>query len=130
MRCRPARPNRPSRWNHGGDDDEIASLAAGNADRSRNARELMVQLGRQTDESNRMLDAMIRGMEAIRGSSDGIARIIRTIDEIAFQTNVLSLNAASKRRAPARRARASRSSPTKCAAWRSVRRMRRTRPAR
>jgi methyl-accepting chemotaxis protein len=41
-----------------------------------------------------MLDEMVRGMEAIRGSSDGIARIIRTIDEIAFQTNVLSLNAA------------------------------------
>lgn len=74
--------------------NQIASLATGNADRSKSAREMMSQLARHTDESTRMLDAMVRGMEAIRGSSDGIARIIRTIDEIAFQTNVLSLNAA------------------------------------
>jgi hypothetical protein len=74
--------------------NQIASLASGNADRSKSARELMSELAQHTDESTRMLDAMVRGMDAIRGSSDGIARIIRTIDEIAFQTNVLSLNAA------------------------------------
>jgi methyl-accepting chemotaxis protein len=33
-------------------------------------------------------------MEEIRGSSDSISRIIKVIDEIAFQTNLLSLNAA------------------------------------
>jgi hypothetical protein len=33
-------------------------------------------------------------MEAIKGSSDDIAKIIKTIDEIAFQTNILALNAA------------------------------------
>jgi methyl-accepting chemotaxis protein len=74
--------------------NQIASLASGNADRSKSARDLMGELAQSTDESTRMLDAMVRGMDAIRGSSDGIARIIRTIDEIAFQTNVLSLNAA------------------------------------
>ena len=33
-------------------------------------------------------------MEAIKASSDDIAKIIKTIDEIAFQTNILALNAA------------------------------------
>jgi methyl-accepting chemotaxis protein len=33
-------------------------------------------------------------MDAIKVSSDNIAKIIRTIDEIAFQTNILALNAA------------------------------------
>jgi len=37
---------------------------------------------------------MERAMQAIRASSDGIAKIIKTIDGIAFQTNILALNAA------------------------------------
>lgn len=37
---------------------------------------------------------MAKSMEEIRNSSDSISRIIKVIDEIAFQTNLLSLNAA------------------------------------
>ncbi|HNA73765.1 MAG TPA: methyl-accepting chemotaxis protein, partial [Candidatus Obscuribacter sp.] len=33
-------------------------------------------------------------MEAISGSAANIAKILKTIDEIAFQTNILALNAA------------------------------------
>jgi methyl-accepting chemotaxis protein len=40
------------------------------------------------------MNAMSRSMDAIKGSSDNIAKIIKTIDEIAFQTNILALNAA------------------------------------
>ncbi len=72
----------------------IAGLAAGNAARSRSARELMTRFSQHADHSNALLQEMVRSMAAIRESSGGIARIIRTIDEIAFQTNVLSLNAA------------------------------------
>ena len=37
---------------------------------------------------------MIQAMDAIKASSDDVAKIIKTIDEIAFQTNILALNAA------------------------------------
>ena len=40
------------------------------------------------------MQAMNAAMEAIKVSSDDIAKIIKTIDEIAFQTNILALNAA------------------------------------
>ena len=40
------------------------------------------------------MQAMSTAMEAIKKSSDDIAKIIKTIDEIAFQTNILALNAA------------------------------------
>ena len=40
------------------------------------------------------IEAMNHAMAAIKASADGIAKIIKTIDEIAFQTNILALNAA------------------------------------
>ena len=40
------------------------------------------------------MQAMATAMDAIKVSSDDIAKIIKTIDEIAFQTNILALNAA------------------------------------
>ncbi|HXG49076.1 MAG TPA: methyl-accepting chemotaxis protein [Methylomirabilota bacterium] len=39
-------------------------------------------------------DEMRQAMSALKSSSDNIAKIIKTIDEIAFQTNILALNAA------------------------------------
>ena len=39
------------------------------------------------------MDEMSKAMQAIKASSDDIAKIIKTIDEIAFQTNILALNA-------------------------------------
>lgn len=46
--------------------------------------------GRGVDEMGRLSDAIMR----IKQASDATARIVKTIDEIAFQTNLLALNAA------------------------------------
>jgi methyl-accepting chemotaxis protein len=73
---------------------EVAALAGENAQRTREAAQLMIDLERQASSWSKMLDEMVSGMEAIKSSSDGVARIIRTIDAIAFQTNILALNAA------------------------------------
>jgi len=43
---------------------------------------------------NQTLDGMVEKMKEIDASSNKIARIIKVIDEIAFQTNILALNAA------------------------------------
>jgi methyl-accepting chemotaxis protein/methyl-accepting chemotaxis protein-1 (serine sensor receptor) len=45
-------------------------------------------------EANRNLDEMVRSMKEIDTSSEKISKIIKVIDEIAFQTNILALNAA------------------------------------
>jgi methyl-accepting chemotaxis protein len=40
------------------------------------------------------MQGMVEAMNSIKASSDSVAKIIKTIDEIAFQTNILALNAA------------------------------------
>jgi methyl-accepting chemotaxis protein/methyl-accepting chemotaxis protein-1 (serine sensor receptor) len=51
-------------------------------------------VGASIAQGNRTLAQMVESMQSIQSSSDKIARIIKVIDEIAFQTNILALNAA------------------------------------
>src|SRR3954469_5821125 len=46
------------------------------------------------EDAHRSLVEMTASMSAITSSSEKISRIIKVIDEIAFQTNILALNAA------------------------------------
>jgi methyl-accepting chemotaxis protein len=74
--------------------EEMASMARRNADHTHEAAGLMSQVDLRVTQSNGVLQAMVTSMGAIQESSSKVARIIRTIDEIAFQTNILALNAA------------------------------------
>jgi methyl-accepting chemotaxis protein len=74
--------------------EEISSMAKRNADSANRAKELTRQTRIATDTGTHDVEAMNTAMGAIKASSDGIAKIIKTIDEIAFQTNILALNAA------------------------------------
>ncbi len=58
------------------------------------AREQVGGMGRQLAEGNQKMQEMITAMEEITDSSNEIEKIIKTIEDIAFQTNILALNAA------------------------------------
>ena len=58
------------------------------------ACELALSAQEHAKTGNASMETMLDSMEKISGSSHNIAKIIRVIDDIAFQTNILSLNAA------------------------------------
>jgi methyl-accepting chemotaxis protein len=74
--------------------EEIASITRKNADHALQVAGLMQQSAEGAGEVNNSLDRMVEQMKEIDASSTKIARIIKVIDEIAFQTNILALNAA------------------------------------
>ena len=74
--------------------EEMASMTRKNADNSQTAAGLMAGVDSRVQESNRTLGDMVTAMTGIQESSQQVAKIIKTIDEIAFQTNILALNAA------------------------------------
>ena len=74
--------------------EEIATVTRRNAESAQQAKESS-HLARVAAESGLSdMQNMISAMGEIQKSGDKIAKIIRTIDEIAFQTNILALNAA------------------------------------
>ncbi len=73
---------------------EINSMARKNSDDSRSAAALGTESQRKFKETNEALDGMVVAMGEISTQSGKISRIIKAIDEIAFQTNILALNAA------------------------------------
>jgi methyl-accepting chemotaxis protein len=77
-----------------GSTEEIASMTRKNAENSRAAADEMSAVDRHVQDSNGTLDQMVLSMDGITSSSNKISKIIKVIDEIAFQTNILALNAA------------------------------------
>jgi len=73
---------------------EINSMAHRNTENARAAAEAVTQSQQKFVETNQSLEQMVVAMGEIKSSSDRISKIIKTIDEIAFQTNILALNAA------------------------------------
>jgi methyl-accepting chemotaxis protein/methyl-accepting chemotaxis protein-1 (serine sensor receptor) len=74
--------------------EEMASMTRKNAENSRTAASLMAEVDAQVRGSNQALGEMVSSMTEIQDSSKQVAKIMKTIDEIAFQTNILALNAA------------------------------------
>jgi methyl-accepting chemotaxis protein/methyl-accepting chemotaxis protein-1 (serine sensor receptor) len=74
--------------------EEMSSMTQKNAESSSQAAGLMLDVDRRVSDSNQALETMVGAMSSIRESSQKVSRIIKTIDEIAFQTNILALNAA------------------------------------
>lgn len=74
--------------------EEMASMTRRNAENAEKANHLARQARTAADVGAGDMETMNAAMEAIKNSSDDIAKIIKTIDEIAFQTNILALNAA------------------------------------
>ncbi len=64
------------------------------AEGARRAAEETQAADQYLQETNGRLKHMVESMNAINASSEKISKIIRVIDEIAFQTNILALNAA------------------------------------
>lgn len=74
--------------------EEMSSIIRRNADNAQRSNELARQARDAAERGSADMQAMSAAMSAIKTSSDDIAKIIKTIDEIAFQTNILALNAA------------------------------------
>jgi chromosome segregation ATPase len=74
--------------------EEIATVTKRNAENSHQAKEISHQARSAAETGLSDMHNMISAMSEIHKSGDKIAKIIRTIDEIAFQTNILALNAA------------------------------------
>ena len=73
---------------------EIASQTKSNADNADRANLLTEEAKANAADGKNDMQKMLDAMEAINQSSSNISKIIKVIDEIAFQTNILALNAA------------------------------------
>ncbi|MCB2189281.1 MAG: MCP four helix bundle domain-containing protein [Deltaproteobacteria bacterium] len=74
--------------------EEMASMTQTNADNAVQADALMKQTGQVVGQANQSMHSVREAMDKITKASAETAKIIKTIDEIAFQTNLLALNAA------------------------------------
>lgn len=74
--------------------EQMTSTVKQNADNARQANELAAQASRVALQSGAAVKQVVSTMEMINGSSKKIVDIISVIDGIAFQTNILTLNAA------------------------------------
>lgn len=74
--------------------EQINSTTRSNADNSLEVEKLVQQASVSTKKGVEAMKRMVVAINEIKDSSDKTARIINTIDEIAFQTNLLALNAA------------------------------------
>ncbi len=74
--------------------EELTSMAKRNSENAVSAQSLANESRLMTSQGAKQMERLVTAMNNIKTSSDNIARVVKTIDEIAFQTNILALNAA------------------------------------
>ncbi|MCH6257790.1 methyl-accepting chemotaxis protein [Puniceicoccaceae bacterium K14] len=74
--------------------EEVNAMTEKNAQNAESAKKLAREARVAAETGADSMNDMVNAMQDIKDSSDNIANIIKTIDEIAFQTNILALNAA------------------------------------
>ena len=73
---------------------ELSSMTSNNAENAQTATRMAHDAGSAAGKARETMVRMMDAINRIKSSSDETAKIIKTIDEIAFQTNLLALNAA------------------------------------
>ncbi len=73
---------------------DMSNKVKNNAEHAEIANQMMTEASAGVNESNAHMDDLMISMNDIQSTSDEISKIIKTIDDIAFQTNILALNAA------------------------------------
>ena len=74
--------------------NELSEQVSQTASNARDVNELIATTGAEVNNSNAKMAEMMEAMTKINESSGQIEKIIKTIEDIAFQTNILALNAA------------------------------------
>jgi methyl-accepting chemotaxis protein len=74
--------------------EEVSSMIRATAENAQKAKQLASEARTVADSGTRTMTEMNEAMAAIDASSAEVAKIVKNIDEIAFQTNILALNAA------------------------------------
>jgi methyl-accepting chemotaxis protein len=73
---------------------ELASMARQNSSNAQEARGVATETRTSADGGVKSMERLTEAIHRIKASADATAKIVKTIDEIAFQTNLLALNAA------------------------------------
>lgn len=74
--------------------DDVAEKTKQNASQANVAADMMAKTIAEVKKGNEEMQQMVVAMKEINDSSENISKIIKVIDDIAFQTNILALNAA------------------------------------
>ncbi len=73
---------------------EISDQIKSNAENARLANQVTIETGKEVENGNQLMQEMLAAMNEISTKSSEIEKIVKTIEDIAFQTNILALNAA------------------------------------
>ncbi len=74
--------------------EEVTSMTKRNAENAQNAKQTATQTRQSADTGAEQMKTLLTSMRSINSASEEVTKILKNIDEIAFQTNILALNAA------------------------------------